>query len=63
MRSGQWLVVALVAVARMSLDAHYPSDVLAGFLAGMAFVATYALLTGSRSADTSAAGPQASASP
>lgn len=56
-------LVALVAVARMSLDAHYPSDVLAGFLAGMAFVATYALLTGSRSADTSAAGPQASVSP
>jgi undecaprenyl-diphosphatase len=37
--------VALVAVARVAIDAHYPSDVLAGFLAGIAVLAVFALLT------------------
>ena len=37
--------VALVAVARVAIDAHYPSDVLAGFLAGIAVLAIFALLT------------------
>lgn len=37
--------VLLVAVARVAIDAHYPSDVLAGFLAGIAVLALFALLT------------------
>lgn len=45
------VLVALVGVGRVSLDAHYPSDVLAGFLAGMGFLAIYALLTTTRPAD------------
>ncbi len=37
--------VCLVAVARVAIDAHYPSDVLAGFLGGMAALAIFVLLT------------------
>ena len=36
--------VVLVAVARVALNAHYPSDVLAGFLAGLGVLAIFALL-------------------
>lgn len=39
------IFVASVAVARVAIDAHYPSDVLAGFLAGMGVLAIFALLT------------------
>ena len=39
------LFVAAVAVARVSINAHYPSDVLGGFLAGIAVIALFALLT------------------
>ncbi|MBF6606109.1 MAG: phosphatase PAP2 family protein [Chloroflexi bacterium] len=42
------IFVALVAVARVALNAHYPSDVLAGFLAGIAVLALFALLTAPR---------------
>jgi undecaprenyl-diphosphatase len=45
------VLVALVAVGRVSLDAHYPSDVLAGFLGGLSFLAIYALLSSPRPAD------------
>ena len=38
------IFVALVAVARVALNAHYPSDVLAGFLAGLGVLAIFALL-------------------
>lgn len=38
-------LVVLVAVGRVSLDAHYPSDVLAGFLAAVGVVALFVLLT------------------
>ena len=37
-------VVAL-AVARVAIDAHYPSDVLAGFLAGIGVLGLFAILT------------------
>ncbi len=37
--------VALVAIARVGIDAHYPSDVLAGLAAGIAAVAVFALST------------------
>lgn len=38
-------LVVLVGVGRVSLDAHYPSDVLAGFLAAVGVVALFVLLT------------------
>jgi membrane-associated phospholipid phosphatase len=37
--------VALVALARVAIDAHYPSDVLAGFLAGIGVLGLFAVLT------------------
>ena len=39
------IFVAMVAVARVAINAHYPSDVLAGFLAGIAVLAIFARLT------------------
>lgn len=38
-------IVALVAVARVAVGEHYPSDVLAGLLAGIGFVALFSWLT------------------
>ena len=40
--------VAAVAVARVAIDAHYPSDVLAGLLAGIGVVGLFAVLTSDR---------------
>jgi undecaprenyl-diphosphatase len=40
--------VASVAVARVAINAHYPSDVLAGFLVGIGVLAIFVLLTSSR---------------
>jgi undecaprenyl-diphosphatase len=37
--------VLLVGVARMALNAHYPSDVLAGLLGGLGVLGLYAWLT------------------
>ena len=37
--------VILVAVARVAVDAHYPSDVLAGICGGVAVLAAFALLS------------------
>ena len=39
------IFVAMVAVARVAINAHYPSDVLAGFLAGIAVLAIFVRLT------------------
>ena len=39
------LLVVLVGVARIALAAHYPSDVLAGAIAGIAVLSTFAWLT------------------
>lgn len=39
------LFCAAVAVARVAIDAHYPSDVLAGLLGGIGVLATFAILT------------------
>jgi undecaprenyl-diphosphatase len=39
------VLVAFVAVARVAVGAHYPSDVLAGFLAGIGFLALFAIFT------------------
>ena len=39
------LFCAVVAVARVAIDAHYPSDVLAGLLGGFGVLATFAILT------------------
>jgi undecaprenyl-diphosphatase len=38
--------VALVAVARVAVGAHYPSDVLASLLAGIGFLALFAIFSG-----------------
>ena len=38
-------VIILVGVARMAVGAHYPSDILAGLLGGIGFVALFAWLT------------------
>ena len=38
-------VIILVAVARMAVGAHDPSDILAGLLGGIGFVALFAWLT------------------
>jgi undecaprenyl-diphosphatase len=38
-------IIILVAIARVAVGAHYPSDVLAGLLAGIGFVALFAWLT------------------
>jgi undecaprenyl-diphosphatase len=40
------VIVVLVAIARVAVGAHYPSDVLAGFLGGIGVVALFAWLTG-----------------
>lgn len=45
--------VILVAIARVAINAHYPSDVLAGFLAGAAALAIFILLTRSRPSSSS----------
>jgi membrane-associated phospholipid phosphatase len=37
--------VVLVGLARMALNAHYPSDVLAGALGGIGALSLYAWLT------------------
>jgi membrane-associated phospholipid phosphatase len=39
------LDVVLVAIARIALAEHYPTDVLAGFLGGIGALAVYGLLT------------------
>jgi undecaprenyl-diphosphatase len=39
------LDTVLVAIARIALAEHYPTDVLAGFLGGIGALAVYALLT------------------
>jgi undecaprenyl-diphosphatase len=39
------IFVVLVGFARMAIDAHYPSDVLAGLLAGIGVVGLFAVLT------------------
>ena len=48
--------VVLVAVARVAINAHYPSDVLAGFLGGIAALAIFILLTRPRPTVTSPPG-------
>jgi undecaprenyl-diphosphatase len=38
-------IIILVAIARVAVGEHYPSDVLAGLLAGIGFVALFAWIT------------------
>ncbi len=46
------IFVALVATARVALNAHYPSDVLGGLLAGIGILAAFAILVPHRSPAT-----------
>jgi undecaprenyl-diphosphatase len=39
------VIVGFVAVARVAVGAHYPSDVLGGFLAGIGFLALFVIAT------------------
>jgi len=39
------MFVALVAIARVAIDAHYPSDVLAGLLSGIGVLGIFAVLS------------------
>jgi undecaprenyl-diphosphatase len=43
--------VVAVAIARVAIDAHYPSDVLAGVLAGIGVLGLFAVLTSDRDRD------------
>lgn len=43
--AGLLILVVLIGLSRIALGAHYPSDVLGGWLAGVAIVATVATLT------------------
>ena len=38
-------ILGLIAVSRVAVGAHYPSDVLGGFLAGMGFLALFVIAT------------------
>ena len=40
------VLIVFVAIARVAVGAHFPSDVLAGFLAGIGFLALFAMLSG-----------------
>jgi membrane-associated phospholipid phosphatase len=48
---GVVLFVGAVAFARVAIDAHYPSDVLAGLLAGIGVLGLFAVLTSDRDRD------------
>jgi membrane-associated phospholipid phosphatase len=50
--------VALVAVARVALSAHYPSDVLASAFGGAGVLGIYGLLTHHRDDSTTSDRPQ-----
>lgn len=39
------VIIALVAIARVAVGEHYPTDVLAGLMAGVGFVALFSWLT------------------
>jgi undecaprenyl-diphosphatase len=40
------VLIALVAIARVAVGAHYPSDVLAALLGGIGCLALFAIFTG-----------------
>jgi undecaprenyl-diphosphatase len=52
------LVVAAVGVARVALGVHHPSDVLAGWALGWAYLALWAMLLRPWRVDRSGSAPQ-----
>lgn len=64
------VLIAFVAIARVAVGAHFPSDVLAGFLGGIGCLALFAMVTGmvarhraAKQTSTSSAANASSASP
>jgi membrane-associated phospholipid phosphatase len=57
--AGLVVLIVLVGLSRIALGVHYPSDVLAGWLAGTAIVATVVVLTREPVADRPPDGPPA----
>jgi undecaprenyl-diphosphatase len=64
------VLIAFVAIARVAVGAHFPSDVLAGFLGGIGCLALFAMVTGmvarhraAKRTSTSSAANASSASP
>jgi undecaprenyl-diphosphatase len=54
------VLIAFVAVARVAVGAHFPSDVLAGFLAGIGCLALFAIFSGMLARHRAAARPSRS---
>ncbi len=57
------ILVVLIGLSRIALGVHYPSDVLGGWLAGLAIVATVATFTRDGVGDEGEAGSRPAGGP